>query len=74
VRRVKSERVHKSWTGLKDEFGGEVVLLSARDYRLMRAVVRAADVWRRDDQRWIDTVPLVRAIDAFNAKGKGRGK
>jgi hypothetical protein len=66
----------KTWPALTHDDSG--VGISHRDYKLMRAVVRAAETLKshqfhseRDLRLAADIV--CHALDAFNAKGKGRG-
>jgi hypothetical protein len=64
----------KTWPALTHDDSG--VGISHRDYKLMRAVVRAAWDYAKDSNEINDGrygTGLLCALDAFNAKGKGRG-
>lgn len=51
---------------------GKVYVLPLKEYRLMLAVVRAAEkvVYRYDQLQDAFALKLEEAVDAFNAKGK----
>jgi hypothetical protein len=63
VRRISAEPY---WDGFSH---GRRIILNTRDYRLMRAVVTAAETWG-NSTRWVDGVEICRALDAFNNGGK----
>lgn len=69
VRRIDAFHCKPPSTGMID--GDSHVLLSRRDYRLMRAVVRAAEQFVHDCDKHLPAMmtsqaALMRALDAFN--------